>query len=75
MPLLLPNVECLEEGGGKGRGHGSSQNDLQQLFQTLFTLTNIAALSNWHSQFTPALPRYGATFCNLHAITDKLTRH
>ena len=56
VPLLLPNVECLEEGGGKGRGHGSSQNDLQQLFQTLFTLTNIAALSQWHLQFTPALP-------------------
>ena len=57
VPLLLPNIEYIEEGGGRARGHGESHSDLQQIFQTLFTLTNIAALSQWHVQFVPALPR------------------
>ena len=49
MERIVPNIlACLN----------SSPSDDSLLIQAISTLTNIAALENWHPQFSSFIPRY-----------------
>lgn len=60
VPLMLPVVlEACSSSSSSVASEVSDPDDAQNLLllQTLLTLTNIAALTNWHHQFTATLTK------------------
>ena len=53
VPLLL----------GQINDDASEELDDKTTHQILFTLTNVAALTDWHHHFIASLPKYGLFLC------------